>query len=266
MVDKSKITQRLLNDKKMFEEQNRIVLGIFLTGSQNYGVDYEGSYIDTKAILIPHFRDFCLNNPIISTTYKYDNGEQIDIKDIRSMFKYWLKQNINFLEVLFTKYNIIDPNYWNYFKKIHNRREEIAHYDMYRAIQAMYGDMLSKKSRLEKITPATQEVINKYGFNPKELHHIIRLEEFIKRYLLLEPYQDCLVSKQPDYLIDIKRNPQNYIDSYKGLAEKSCREIGDLLTSYTPSSFELNLEIPVLLETIMLNIFEDTFRRELQII
>lgn len=263
MADKSKIAQRLLSDKTFLENQNHVVLGVFLAGSQNYGVEYENSDIDTKAILIPSFRDLCLEKRIYSSTHKFENGEQIDLKDIRSMFNCLLKQNINFLEILFTNYKVIDKEYWGFFNKIYNKREEIAHYDIYRALFAMYGDMVSKKSRLNKVTPATENVIAKYGYNPKEFHHIIRLEEFIRRYLSGESYQDCLISKKRDYLIDIKRNPQNYIDSYKEESEKSCESIHNLIENYSPSDFTKNEDVPILLEETMISIIKSTIKKEL---
>ena len=36
--------------------EDRIV-GVFLQGSQNYGLDYEGSDVDTKLIVVPSFED-----------------------------------------------------------------------------------------------------------------------------------------------------------------------------------------------------------------
>lgn len=35
-------------------------VGLFLQGSQNYDLDYEGSDIDTKVIVLPSFTDFYL--------------------------------------------------------------------------------------------------------------------------------------------------------------------------------------------------------------
>ena len=40
--------------------EDRIV-GIFLQGSQNYGLDIEGSDIDTKLIVTPTWEDICFN-------------------------------------------------------------------------------------------------------------------------------------------------------------------------------------------------------------
>lgn len=61
-------------------------VGLFLQGSQNYNLDYEGSDIDTKAIMLPSFSDFVLNAKPLSTTHIMENNEHVDFKDIRLMF------------------------------------------------------------------------------------------------------------------------------------------------------------------------------------
>ena len=40
-----------------------------------------------------------------------ENNEHIDVKDIRLMFDNFKKQNINFLEILFTKFGIVNEKY-----------------------------------------------------------------------------------------------------------------------------------------------------------
>lgn len=64
-----KIIGRLESDYNLIQHDGYNVLGVFLQGSQNYGLDYEGSDIDTKAIIIPSFDDFVLNRKPISTTF-----------------------------------------------------------------------------------------------------------------------------------------------------------------------------------------------------
>ena len=86
------------------------MVGVFLQGSQNYNLQYEDSDIDTKAIILPKFNDFVLNNKPVSTTLILESNEHIDLKDIRLMFECFKKQNINFIEILFTEYYILNPN------------------------------------------------------------------------------------------------------------------------------------------------------------
>lgn len=59
------------------------IVGIFLQGSQNYGLDYEGSDVDTKLIVVPTFKDIAMNKQPISTTHIRSNSEHIDWKDVR---------------------------------------------------------------------------------------------------------------------------------------------------------------------------------------
>ena len=73
--------------------EDRIV-GVFLQGSQNYGLDYEGSDIDTKCIVLPTLEDLIFNRKPVSTTHVLPNEEHLDLKDVRLYFQTFRKQNI----------------------------------------------------------------------------------------------------------------------------------------------------------------------------
>ena len=105
----SGIQEHYLESKQYFAKNN--IVGIFLQGSQNYGLETEDSDIDTKLITTPTLNDFIYNRKPISTTHFRANGEHIDFKDIRLMFDTFRKQNLNFIEILFTNYKIINPMY-----------------------------------------------------------------------------------------------------------------------------------------------------------
>lgn len=108
------IFKRLKEHYKEIDGKYEIV-GLFLQGSQNYGLDiYDDDYksdIDTKAIVLPTLKDIVMNAPPISTTLVLENNEHIDLKDIRVMFDTFKKQNVNFIEILFTKFRLINPKY-----------------------------------------------------------------------------------------------------------------------------------------------------------
>lgn len=114
-------------------------VGLFLQGSQNYNLDYEGSDIDTKAIMLPSFSDFVLNAKPLSTTHIMENNEHVDFKDIRLMFDCIKKQNVNFVEILFTPYSIINSEYADLFQPVLDAREEIARYNQLRRDELHYG-------------------------------------------------------------------------------------------------------------------------------
>lgn len=180
-------------------------VGLFLQGSQNYNLDYEGSDIDTKAIMLPSFSDFVLNAKPLSTTHIMENNEHVDFKDIRLMFDCIKKQNVNFVEILFTPYSIINPEYADLFQPVLDAREEIARYNNYAGMNCIMGMALEKQKAMEHPYPATMDKIEAFGYDPKQLHHALRLREFMTRYEAGEPYADCLISNQCDYLKEVKR-------------------------------------------------------------
>ena len=96
MIDNSnKIMSRIREHLAYYEAHySNEWVGIFLQGSQNYGLDYEDSDIDTKIIVLPKFDNIVLNQRPISTTLVMPNDEHVDVKDIRLMLDCFKKQNI----------------------------------------------------------------------------------------------------------------------------------------------------------------------------
>ena len=175
--------------------QDRIV-GIFVQGSQNYCLDWEGSDLDTKCIVFPSFEEICFNKEPVSYTHVRENNEHIDFKDLRLMMQCFKKQNINFVEILFTKYYILNPDYEELFKKVMDAKEEVAHYNVYKFLKCTSGMSAEKLKALTLDRPSQHEEVIKYGWATKQMHHIIRLNEFMCRYLSGESFEKCLVSKK----------------------------------------------------------------------
>lgn len=189
-------------------EGSRHVLGTFYQGSGNYGLDYEDSDVDTKCLIIPTLKEIALAKQPISTTHIRENNEHIDLKDVRLYLQTFRKQNLNFLEILFTKYywlNIWDHFYTEQWKRLVDNREAIAHMDPARCMKSMKGILSEKYFAMEHHYPSRMSWIEKYGYDPKQLHHLLRVEEFISRYTTGESFEDCLISKDTDYLINVKK-------------------------------------------------------------
>ena len=128
---------------KYFDEHH--IVGIFLQGSQNYGLDVDGSDIDTKLIVTPTFKEIVRADNPVSTTHIMDNDEHIDFKDVRLYIKTFLKQNPNFLEILFTRYFYINPLYKDLWMQLVEHREAIARYDIFANIKAIRGVALESR-------------------------------------------------------------------------------------------------------------------------
>ena len=254
--------------KRLQEHYNTIsgkyeIVGLFLQGSQNYELDYEDSDIDSKAIILPTFDDFVLNKQLVSTTKVLENDEHIDLKDIRLMFDCFKKQNINFIEILFTKYKIINPKYQELFQPMIDNNELIARYNNYKAVNCIAGMSMEKYKALEHPYPSLIDKIDRYGYCSKQLHHIIRLNEFIKRYINGERYKNCLVSKNKKYLINVKRNIHtlNEAREIANILSKETKEIKDSYIKNHPVSINKNIE--KLLKEVLINIMKLHFKIEI---
>ena len=171
--------------------ESRIV-GIFLQGSQNYGLDYEGSDIDTKLILTPTIEDIIFNRRAVSTTHMMENEEHLDAKDIRLYIQTFRKQNLNFLEILFTEFKILTPQYEKICNRLVEHREEIARYNEFQAIKSMKGIAMEKYHAMEHPYPSKLALIEAHGYDGKQVHHLIRVEDYIERYIKGHSYESCL--------------------------------------------------------------------------
>lgn len=169
------------------------IVGVFLQGSQNYRLDYEGSDVDTKLLVVPSFKDICLNAKPISTTHVRANDEHTDWKDIRLYMETFRKQNLNFLEILFTDFYIINPMYREQWDRLVAAREQIAHMNPHRAVKSMKGIALEKFHAMEHRYPTKADIIDAYGYDGKQVSHLIRVYDYLERYIAGEKYADCLI-------------------------------------------------------------------------
>lgn len=229
-----KIRDRLISDYKLVESMGYIPLGVFLQGSQNYGLDYEGSDIDTKVILIPSFDDILLNRRPVSHTHILPSNEHVDLKDIRLMHDCFRKQNINFLEILFTPYNVMNPEYAELYQPMFDNAEEIANYNNYAKLNCLCGMIYEKAKAMEHPYPTLVDKIKKYGYDPKQLHHIFRCATFcIEHFINKKPFGCCLCiedSFQRKRLIEIKKGcfsleeAREWKDYFNTQAKTFCEE------------------------------------------
>ena len=113
------------------------VLGVFLYGSWNYNTNTPDSDVDTKCILVPNLYSLAIKP--YEVKHLHIDDEVCECMTIMHMVANWKKQNINFVEIMFTDYCIINPLYeevWNVFFNKGNR-ELVARYDMRQAIHSM---------------------------------------------------------------------------------------------------------------------------------
>ena len=154
-------------------------LGIFLYGSQNYGLATEDSDVDSIAILIPTIEDIILRKPVCKEII-FENKEHCNIKDIREVVKEWKKQSLQALEILFTDYFIVKPEYVSYWNNFLDIRNDIAHYDVERTFKSIAGQ--AKQTYLRN------------PFDRKQVANTLRLYHFLRSYLIGCSYDACLTT------------------------------------------------------------------------
>lgn len=228
----TKIYDRLKSDFACVRKLGYDVFGVFLQGSQNYKLDYAGSDIDTKCIVLPSAEDLILNKPPVSTTLILEDNSHIDLKDIRLMWQHFKKQNINYLEILFTDFIYVPHEYYSFWLDMLRINEEIAHSDNYAAVNCIVGMVLEKHKALCHPYPTLKEKIDKYGYDHKQLHHIIRCREFLDRYIAGVSFTDCLIPQDREYLISVKADYIYDLEQAKAIAKDAVDYVKEVKQNY----------------------------------
>lgn len=252
------------NEALTYFPEDRIV-GIFLQGSQNYGLATPQSDVDTKLIVTPTFKDIAMNRKPVSTTHIRANEEHIDFKDIRLYIQTFRKQNLNFLEILYTDFAIVNPIYEKQWNRLVESREAITHFNPYRSVQSMKGIALEKYHAMEHEYPSKIEVLKKYGYDPKQLHHLVRVEDYLGRYINGESYESCLdPGPMKQELIEIKMGKYSLADA-RSIADKAKAHVEEMAEyAYSIYPNEENSEVNELLDDVQYEIMKIAVKGELE--
>lgn len=257
--------RRLRAHWKELKKRGYNVIALMLQGSQNYGLEeYSPDYmsdVDTKAIVVPSFRDFLNCIPPISTTIKFENGEQCDVKDIRVMFECFRKQNIQFLELLYTRFKIVDWRYKKLLKPLWEERDAIAAINRKALANSLAGIVMEKRKALCHPYPSLMDKIEKYGYDGKQLSHAVRLCILMREWRNGAPLGECFWPKDDERQmlmnykkqLDINGQPLD-VERAIAICDEMVRETGKMKIAWEDSR---GLEI---LEKVKYNVIRRAFR------
>lgn len=248
------------------------VLGVFLQGSWNYGEALcdEDSDVDTKCIVLPTFEDFCLGKKPVSTTHVLENGEHLDAKDLRLYMDCFKKQNVNFVEILFTEYKVVNSLYENQWARLVDAREQVGRYDMKRALNCITGMCYEKDKALCHPYPTLVEKLEKYGYDGKQLSHCMRMYHFMGLYLAGASYKSCLKvgynKELVEYLRRVKRNECGDVEWAKEKSKWLCEVTKGMKEDWMAkhSDYQSNKEIEELMNDVSVKCMELNFLRHLE--
>jgi len=161
--------------KKFLEDKWHNIFYVAVYGSQNYNLDTAESDVDYKAIILPKLDDIIENSKPFSSTYEFGWG-LIDVKDIRAYIDSAVKCNINFIEILNTPYFIGSDKLRKFFIPLQETMGKLY-------LKACYWMMLEKYEALRHPYPSIVHKIEKFWYDPKQLHHIVRLRILMDRFV-----------------------------------------------------------------------------------
>jgi predicted nucleotidyltransferase len=173
MNRQEKINYYLNKTKEYVESLGHTVFVIMLQGSQNYGLDDENSDYDFKCFIIPTF-DRLYNRKPISTKYDLEYG-QVEVKDAQRFIGLLESMNPSYVEILFTSHYLVNPKFESHYEMMRTIRNFLVEERIHNLSRTLTGMANDKYKNLTKSTPATKAIIEEFGYNPKELHHIARL-------------------------------------------------------------------------------------------
>lgn len=260
------VMNRVFEHKDELERLGHDWFFISLQGSWNYNLGYENSDVDTKALILPNFRDIVLDKKAISTTHLMPNNEHLDIKDARVMFQNFWKQNINFLEILFSDYVAINPLFEKEFFELTDMAEDIARYDIKKALNCMSGMAQEKLHALEHPYPAVAADIEKYGYSPKEFHHILRMYNFMENYIDGKPFEKCLTLHSRFSYVHLMNAKRGYysLETVREVAESVCKDIHDLKSEYLDThETVVRTDVRAAAEDVLYRVLEKKFCNDL---
>lgn len=181
------IIQTLQTYKDHIEAQGYYVYAIMLKGSQNYNLSDSESDIDANAILIPKLSELRSN---IKPKFTFPTGE-VTCRNIYSFAEIVAKGNPQWIEVCHTTY------------RLGGSLELFKHFKVNPS--ALKGMVYEKVAAFDKLYPSRAHMIEKYGYDPKQLSSIIRLYHL----LLLNKEIYTYKGKVKKWMIAVKRGLLN---------------------------------------------------------
>lgn len=158
------------------------VLGVFLYGSWNYNTNTPDSDVDTKCILIPNLYSLAIKP--YEVKHLHIDDEVCECMTIMHMVANWKKQNVNFVEIMFTDYCIVNPLYRELWEELFPLvdREKVARYDLRQAIHSMVHQAI--------------HTLKENPEDPKKIMNGLRIARTLENILDTDmSYRDCIWMK-----------------------------------------------------------------------
>jgi predicted nucleotidyltransferase len=175
------------------QAQGLNVYAVALKGSQNYNLDDDLSDIDANLVFIPTPQQLRNNKKF---KFEFDEGDVV-CHNIFAFAEIVAKGNPQWIEVCHSEFMLGDLDIFKDFDVNPS---------------ALKGMMMEKVSAFSKRYPSRVKYVEEFGYDPKQLHHIIRLYDVLNKSVKVYKYTDA----EKKHMVDIKRGsfPESKEDAF----------------------------------------------------
>lgn len=201
-----------------------------LQGSQNYGLDYNGSDVDTRSVIMPTFKNIIYNNKL---SHEYVVGdEHADTSGLMGFCKLLAKGNINILETISSNYTIVNEKYSYVYDELLSNRHMIESLFLKNSISSVIGQLNGVIKYLDKKIIKDEFLNEKFVVksNRKKMVNLIRFTNFLYEFNNSDEksiYKLIYIKDQTlrNYLIDFKKNEEiekdDFVELFLGKRDES---------------------------------------------
>jgi predicted nucleotidyltransferase len=155
-----------------------------LVGSHNYNLNRPESDKDYKVFVAPTFDDLYFGKRF--KTMEVGVEADFDVHDIRQVSNLLWKANVNFVEILFSKEIVINPEISEGLKRLLRElfimKNKLSTMNLPYLYNACVGMHHEKMSNLIKGTEGTKHLVEQFGYDTKQALHAFRILDFLRRF------------------------------------------------------------------------------------
>jgi hypothetical protein len=207
------------------------IVGIFFYGSENYNLHTEESDVDAKILFIP---DDGMGSTIVESRIYHDH-ELLSFVDIRFFLFHLCDGDLAMLEMLYSKYSIIMPEYQTFWNQLLTRRSNIAasnleglfFYVQQRARWVLLNFTSQKGEKISRFNPLTNQM---EVFWSKGVLRMVQLEQIINN-AINQRWQDLLICERLPKVIEAKKGQLSKQECYD-IIKESYKRINVMIYQY----------------------------------
>lgn len=229
LMDRKEIMRSVQYHHDLVKSKGYNPIMTMLVGSQNYGLDHEGSDIDTYSLTVPPWENFLHHEDRKAGIIVAEDGH-CNFKDFWVALSLLEKTSPNSVEYFTSKYIVYDPIYEPILRKFIDDKDKL-----YAMTHCNYKHMLDAIAGMGH----QLEIRNMpYG---KRYSHALRLESMVYNFLKSDDAMAVLNFRfDCDRLDALYAKLDNNPDNEKGYLQE-CHSIADLLKTYA-NTYELTDE------------------------